>query len=47
MHLVAAVSLTGTKLTGQQLRHLLPIGIVGLISWSMIGHGARLAVRRR
>ena len=34
MHLVAALS-AGTQLTWPQLRHLLPIGIVGLISWSV------------
>lgn len=34
MHLVAASS-AGTQLTWPQLRHLLPIGIVGLISWSV------------
>jgi cellulose synthase/poly-beta-1,6-N-acetylglucosamine synthase-like glycosyltransferase len=35
VHVLAALTTTGTRLSWQQLRHLLPIGIVGLISWSV------------
>jgi cellulose synthase/poly-beta-1,6-N-acetylglucosamine synthase-like glycosyltransferase len=35
MHLMAAVSPIGGKLTWHQLQHLLPIGVVGAISWSV------------